>query len=546
MALDIIKLLKDHPELVLFVLLALAYLIGNIRIGNLELGAPPGMLIAGLIFGHFGFNLFEGIETIGLFFFLYAVAFQAGPGFFTVVLPDGFKYITLAAIATVVGFILTYIFTQIFQFDSGTAAGLLAGSLTSPAGVAAALETAPSEMSQNISISYALTYLIGDIAVLLLARNLPKVFRFDLIAQSRQAAEEKNVNEADDGDRSGHTWSLTLRSYQVNNPSLVGKNLFDFQNLTDCLVLRHKTRDGLMTEFEPATIMQLGDRLLIWGPIAQQDILDQLFGAEVADAELLNLKIVTQDITINKEKAIGKDLEKLGIHDDYACHVTKITRSGINLQINPELDISRGDVLTISGPEKNVEKLTQAIGYAERDFNATDLVTFAGGVVAGFLLGQITIDIGGINIGLGSAGGLLFVGIILGHLRSIHPTFGRVPPATLWIFKELGLLFFLAGVGVEAGHGFAEAVNRLGLPIFLSSLVIATLPVIAVFLYGIYILKMNPALLLGASTGAVTCTPAMAAVSADARSSIPTIGYAGTYAFATVMQAIAASLMTLI
>jgi putative transport protein len=167
-------------------------------------------------------------------------------------------------------------------------------------------------------------------------------------------------------------------------------------------------------------------------------------------------------------------------------------------------------------------------------------------VVAGFLLGQITIDIGGIYIGLGSAGGLLFVGIILGHLRSIHPTFGRVPPATLWIFKELGLLFFLAGVGVEAGHGFAEAVNRLGLPIFLSSLVISTLPVIAVFLYGIYILKMNPALLLGATTGAVTCTPAMAAVSADARSSIPTIGYAGTYAFATVMQAIAASLMTLI
>jgi len=544
MALDIIKLLKDHPELVLFVLLALAYLIGNIRIGNLELGAPPGMLIAGLIFGHFGFNLYGGIETIGLFFFLYAVAFQAGPGFFTVVLPDGFKYITLAAIATVVGFVLTYIFAQIFQFDTGTAAGLLAGSLTSPAGVAAALETAPSEMSQNISISYALTYLIGDIAVILLARNVPKVFRFDLIAQSRQAAEEKNVNEGDDGDR--NTWSLTLRSYQVNNPSLVGKNLVDFQNLTDCLVLRHKTRDGLITEFAPETIMQMGDRLLIWGPITQQDILDQLFGAEVADAELLNLKIVTQDITINKERAMGKTIEKLGIHDDYACHVTKITRSGINLQINPDLEISRGDVLTISGPEKNLEKLTQAIGYAERDVHATDLVTFAGGVVAGFLLGQITIDVGGIYIGLGSAGGLLFVGIILGYLRSIHPTFGRVPPATLWIFKELGLLFFLAGVGVEAGHGFAEAVNRLGLPIFLSSLVIATMPVIAVFIYGIYILKMNPALLLGASTGAVTCTPAMAAVSADARSSIPTIGYAGTYAFATVMQAIAASLMTLI
>ncbi len=545
MAIDIIQLLKDHPEVVLFVLLALAYLIGNIRLGSLELGAPPGMLIAGLIFGHFGFNLFEGIEIIGLFFFLYGVAFQAGPAFFSVVLPDGVKYIGLAAIATVAGFILTYIFAQVFNFEPAIAAGLLAGSLTSPAGVAAALETAPSEMSQDISISYALTYLIGDIAVLLLARNLPKLFHFDLVAKSRQAAAEKNVSEEDD-DRNSDNWSLTLRAYQVNNPSLIGKTIAEFQDFSQCLVLRYKTKDGLLTDFQPETKMELGDRLLIWGHISQQDILDQLFGAEVADADLLKLKIITQDITVNQEKVFGQSLETLGIHDKYACHVTKITRSGINLQINPELEISRGDVLTISGPENNLEKLTKVIGYVERDFNATDLVTFAGGVVAGFFLGQITISLAGIKIGLGSAGGLLFVGILLGYLRSIHPTFGRVPPATLWVFKELGLLFFLAGVGVEAGHGFVAAISKLGLPIFLCSLVIATVPVILVFIYGTYVLKMNPALLLGASTGAVTCTPAMAAVSADARSSIPTIGYAGTYAFATILQAIAASIMTLI
>ncbi|ELR99433.1 aspartate:alanine exchanger family transporter [Gloeocapsa sp. PCC 73106] len=544
MAINIVQLLKDHPELVLFVLLALAYLIGNIRIGSLELGAPPGMLIAGLIFGHFGFNVFEGIETIGLFFFLYAVAFQAGPAFFNVVLADGTKYITMGAIATVVGFVLTYLFAMVFQFDAGTAAGLLAGSLTSPAGVAAAIETAPSpEMIPQISISYAITYLIGDISVLLLARNIPKLFRFDLIAQSKKAAAEKHVNEGEDSNP--NSWTLTLRVYQVSNPSLVGKTILDLQKIVDCLVLRYKT-GGLVTEFDPETRLQKGDRLLIWGSIEQQDVLDQLFGAEVGDAELLAMKIISQDITINKEKAIGKTVRQLGIHDEHACHITKITRSGIDLGIHPELVINRGDVLAISGPQSNLEKLSKSLGYTERDVNATDLVTFAGGVVAGFMLGQINIEIGGIQIGLGSAGGLLFVGILLGYLRSIHPTFGRVPPATIWIFKELGLLFFLAGVGVEAGHGFVEAMGSLGLPIVLSSLVIATAPVLVVFLYGIYVLKMNPALLLGATTGAVTCTPAMAAVSADARSSIPTIGYAGTYAFATIFSAIASSLMTLI
>lgn len=546
MAINIVDLLKEHPELVLFILIALAYLIGNIRIGSLELGAPPGMLIAGLIFGHFGFNVFEGIEIVGLFFFLYAVAFQAGPAFFNVVLADGSKYITMGAIATVIGFVLTYLFAMVFQFDAGTAAGLLAGSLTSPAGVAAAIETAPDPgMIPQISISYAITYLIGDIAVLLLARNLPKLFRFDLIAQSKKAAAEKHVEEGDSVGSNNQGWALTLRVYQVNNPTLIGKTVSELQKMVDCLVLRYK-KAGLVTEFDPETRLQSGDRLLIWGPIDQQDVLDQLFGAEVADAELLAMKIVSQDITINKEEAIGKKVKQLGIHDEHACHLTKITRSGINLDIHPELEISRGDVLTISGPQSNLEKLTQVIGHTERDVNATDLVTFAGGVVAGFLLGQIYIEIGGIQIGLGSAGGLLFVGILLGYLRSIHPTFGRVPSATIWIFKELGLLFFLAGVGVEAGHGFVEAMGQLGLPIVLSSLVIATVPVMVVFIYGIYVLKMNPALLLGATTGSVTCTPAMAAVSADARSSIPTIGYAGTYAFATIFSAIAASLMTLI
>ncbi|TVQ42138.1 MAG: hypothetical protein EA365_15950 [Gloeocapsa sp. DLM2.Bin57] len=544
MAIDIIQLLKDSPELVSFVLLGLAYFIGNIRLGSLELGAPPGILIAGLIFGYFGFNVDEGLDTIGLFFFLYAVAFQAGPAFFSVVLPEGAKYVGLAAIATGIGFLLTYIFAQVFGFEAGIAAGLLAGSLTSPAGVAAALEAAP-QMSQSISISSALTFLIGDISAILLARSIPNLFRFDLVAESRKAAEEKNVTEGDQ-DRLDDDWSLTLRAYQVNNPSLIGKTMTEFHNFTQCLVLRYKRKNDVYTDFSPETTIELGDRLLIWGPIAQQDILDQLFGAEVADADLLKLKIITQDITINKERVFGQTLESLGIHDKYACHITRISRSGINLQINPELAISRGDVLTISGPEKNLEQLTKEIGYVERDFNATDLVTFAGGIVGGFLLGKINIIINGIKIGLGSAGGLLFVGILLGYLRSIHPTFGRVPPATLWIFKELGLLFFLAGVGIKAGQGFSEAISALDISFFLCSLVIATTPVLAVFIYGVYVLKMNPALVLGASTGAVTATPAMAAVSAEARSSIPTIGYAGTYAFATVLQAIAASVMTLI
>jgi len=555
MTLDLVALLKDHPELVLFVLLTLAYLIGNIRIGKLDLGAPPGMLIAGLVFGYLGFEIFPGIETIGLFLFLYAVAFQAGPAFFTVVLADGAKYVGLAAIATIAGFVAAYSANLIFHFDPGVTTGLLAGSLTSPAGVAAALETAAGgnlgdsqvpvqTIMRNISAVYAVTYLIGDVGVILLARSLPGWFRFDLRAESARAAAEKNVVEAD-GSLAHYPWSLTLRAYKVNKPDMVGKTIEELQQVTQCSILRHK-RNDLLIDLRRDGQVQLGDRLSVWGKVEHQDLLDDLFGAEVADQDLLTDKIANYEVTVTQPRAVGKTIQELEITQQYACYLTRVTRAGIDLALTPNLQIARGDVLMLSGTQSHLDELAEKLGYVERNVNATDLVTFAAGVVTGFLIGQIQIQVGGIDIGLGTAGGLLLVGLILGYLRSIHPTFGRVPPATLWVFRELGLLLFLAGVGVDGGHGLATALSASGPLVLLCSVVVATLPIIVAFLYGRHVLKMNPALLLGAVTGSVTCTPAMAAVSEDARSSIPTIGYAGTYAFATVFQAIACSIIALL
>ena len=550
MELDIVDLLKTHPELVLFVLLALSYLIGKTKIGWLDLGAPPGMLIAGLVLGALGFTIFPGIQTIGLFLFLYAVAFQAGPAFFSVVMSDGLNYVSLATIATLVGFVLTYGATLIFDFAPGVSAGLLTGSLTTPAGLAAALDVIrdgevvlPPDLTtehvlQNTNVTYALTFLIADIAVILLCRSLPGWFRFDLRAESVRAAQESHLQD----EHPAPNWALTLRAYEVRTSQVVDRSIADLQNLSQCKVLAHK-RDGMVLELQPHTSLQQGDRLAIWGKVEQQDLLDSLLGAEVADEELLSSKIINRDIIITKPEAVGKSIQELDSIQKYACYPLRLSRAGIDLTLTPELILARGDVLTLSGPQTWLDQVASQIGFFEREVNTTDLLTFSVGIIVGFLIGQISISVGGIAIGLGTSGGLLLMGLILGYLRSIHPSFGRVPPATLWVFKELGLLLFLAGVGVSAGQGLLAAMRSPGPIILLCSLVIATLPVIVAFLFGLYYLKMNPALLLGAVTGSVTCTPAMAAVSSDAKSSIPTIGYAGTYAFATILCAIAGSIM---
>lgn len=549
MELEIVGLLKSHPELVLFLLLALSYLLGRIRLGPLRLGAPPGMLIAGLVLGALGFTIFPGIQTIGLFLFLYAVAFQAGPAFFSMIMADGLNYASLAAIATVVGFGLTLGAHLIFDFDPGISAGLLTGSLTTPAGLAAALDViragefalppglTTEQILQNVNVTYALTFLVGDIAVILLCRSLPNVFGFDLRAESFKAGEKNQIKK----DPLTSNWSLTLRAYEVQKPDLIDKTIANLQQLSQCTVLAHKRNRSLL-ELHADNLLEFGDRVAIWGKVEQQDLLDALMGAEVADEELRSAKIVNRDVIITQSTAIGKSLEELDITQQYACYPLRLLRSGIDLSLTPSVTLSRGDVLTLSGPQIWLDKLASQMGFFEQEVNTTDLLTFSIGIIVGFLIGQISLKVGGIAIGLGTSGGLLLMGLILGYLRSTHPSFGRIPPATLWVFKELGLLLFLEGVGISAGQGLL-AMKSQGFIVLLCSVLISTLPVIIAFLFGLHYLKMNPALLLGAVTGAVTCTPAMSAVSDDAKSSIPTIGYAGTYAFATVLCAIAGSLM---
>ena len=549
MELEIVDLLKSHPELVLFLLLALSYLVGRIKVGRLKLGAPPGMLIAGLVLGALGFTIFPGIQTIGLFLFLYAVAFQAGPAFFSMIMADGLNYASLAAIATFVGFGLTYGAHLIFHFDPGISAGLLTGSLTTPAGLAAALDViragefvlppglTTEQILQNVNVTYALTFLVGDIAVILLCRSLPNFFGFDLRTESFKAGQKNHIKE----EPRAPNWSLTLRAYEVQKTDVIGKTIADLQQLSQCTVLAHKRNRSLL-ELQADNLLELGDRVAIWGKVEQQDLLDALMGAEVADEELRSAKIVNRDVIITQVAVIGKSLQELDITQQYACYPLRLLRSGIDLSLTPTVTLSRGDVLTLSGPQIWLDKLASQMGFFEQEVNTTDLLTFSIGIIVGFLIGQISLKVGGIAIGLGTSGGLLLMGLILGYLRSTHPSFGRIPPATLWVFKELGLLLFLEGVGISAGQGLL-AMKSQGFIVLLCSVLISTLPVIIAFLFGLHYLKMNPALLLGAVTGAVTCTPAMSAVSDDAKSSIPTIGYAGTYAFATVLCAIAGSIM---
>jgi putative transport protein len=206
----------------------------------------------------------------------------------------------------------------------------------------------------------------------------------------------------------------------------------------------------------------------------------------------------------------------------------------------------KADTLTVAGDSQAIERLTERIGSIEKDIKETDLVTFSFGIVIGLLIGLISLKIGSINIGIGSAGGLLLSGIIFGYLRASYPTFGRVPPAARYIIMELGLMFFMVNVGINAGAGVVEALISVGPVLILCGILVLILPVVVGYLFGTHILKLNPALLLGSLTGAMTSTPALSALQDAAKSSMPALGYAGTYAFANVLLTLAGTLIMLL
>ena len=173
-------------------------------------------------------------------------------------------------------------------------------------------------------------------------------------------------------------------------------------------------------------------------------------------------------------------------------------------------------------------------------------MTFAFGIVLGLLIGLISLKIGNITIGIGTAGGLLLSGIVFGYLRASYPTFGRVPPAARYILMELGLMLFMVNVGIDAGGRVVDTLLAVGPTLVLCGVLVLILPVTIGYLFGAYVLKLNPALLLGSLTGAMTSTPALSAVQDAAKSSMPALGYAGTYAFANVLLTVAGTLMMIL
>ncbi|MGL5770509.1 MAG: aspartate:alanine antiporter [Plesiomonas shigelloides] len=556
MNIDVSALLNGNDILLLFVVLALGLCLGKLRFGSIQLGNSIGVLVVSLLLGQMHFSLNAEALSLGFMLFIFCVGIEAGPNFFAIFFRDGKNYLLLALVVVVTALIIAFALGRWLGWDIGLTAGLLAGSMTSTPVLVGARESLLSGSHNiadpalvrtalsNLSLGYALTYLVGLVSLILAARYLPKLQRQDLVTSAQEIARERGL----DPDSQRKVYLPIIRAYRVG-PELVewsgGKNLRELgiYRQTGCYIERIR-RNGILASPDGDAVLQVGDEIALVGYPDSHARLDPSFreGKEVFDRDLLDLRVVTEEIVVKNDSVVGKRLAHLRLTDQ-GCFLNRIVRSQIEMPIDDTIVLNKADVLHVSGDARRVRGLADRVGFISIHSQVADLLAFCSFFIIGLMVGQVTFQFSQFTFSFGNAAGLLFSGIMLGFLRANHPTFGYVPQGALTMTKEFGLMVFMVGVGLSAGSGMNNEVDSIGLQMIFGGLLVSLGPVIIAYLFGAYVLKMNRAMLFGAIMGARTLAPAMEVINTLSRSNIPALGYAGTYAIANVLLTLAGSLI---
>lgn len=559
MNIDVVLLLQENPILLIFCVLAIGLSIGKIRFGNFQLGNSIGVLMTSLVMGHLGFSFSSETLIIGFMLFIYCVGIEAGPNFFGIFFRDGKHYLILSMTVLVTAIAITYVCTQYLHIDFGLSAGMMAGALTSTPVLVGAQDAINSGLSgiprdmtfdivmENLSVGYAMSYLVGLISMIVFAKVLPKFQKQNLSDSAQQIARERGLGSSSQR----KVYLPIIRAYRVGTELIDwtdGKNLRELgiYRQTGCYIERIR-RNGILARPDGDAILQEGDEIALVGFPDSHARLDPRFrnGKEVFDRNLLDLRVVEEEIVVKSDSMVGKRLADLNL-SEYGCFLNRVVRAQIEMPMDLDIVLAKGDVLQVSGEKSRVHGLARKIGFISIHSQMADLLAFCSFFIMGILLGLITMTFGQVSFSLGNAVGLLLSGITLGFLRANHPTFGYVPQGALNIIKDLGLMVFMVGIGLSAGGKMFAHLAQVGPTIFAVAFLVSVIPVVLAYLVGAHILKMNRALLLGAVIGARTCAPAMDIVNDYAKSAIPALGYAGTYAIANILMTLAGTILVIL
>lgn len=547
----LVDTLRGYPELAVFLTLGLGYWIGNIRIGGFSLGAVTGTLLMGVLIGQLGITISSDLKSVFFLLFLFAVGYGVGPQFFRGLKSDGLIQVLFAVMICLICLAVTWLAARLAGFDAGTAAGLFAGSQTISAVIGVGTDTIknlglPADqaraMINHIPVAYAVTYIFGTAGTAWILASLgPKLLGVNLPAACREY--EKKISGGSGRDGITAYQAVIVRSYRLENGDLAGKTVAEAEGCFGGkrIQIERIDRGGEMLETEPATGLEIGDVLAVAG--RHPDLVEEgekTIGPEVEHRELLDVPVEGLEVVLTNKRAAGKTLAELISSEEvrrefHGVFLRRVIRGGQELPLQPGLKLDRGDRLRLVGMVRDVERIAEAIGYPDRESTKTDMVFVGFGILLGGLFGALAVRIGGISLSLSTSGGALIAGLVFGWLRSVHPTFGRIPAPSLWIMNSVGLTMFIAAVGIDSGPSFVAGFKELGLALFIAGVAATSIPMIAGVLLGRFVFKFDPAINLGVNAGARVTTAALGAITEAAKSQVPALGYTVPYAISNTL-----------
>jgi putative transport protein len=554
MATWFVGMLRQHPELALFLTLALGYAIGKLRLGSITLGSVVGVLIAGVLVGQLGVKVSSDLKTAFFLLFLFAIGYRTGPQFFSGLKSSGFPQIALTVVFCVSALALTYGAARTLGYDAGTAGGLMGGTTTESATVGTATDAIQrlgldpartQELLSNIAVAFAVTYFLAVLTNIgFLSRVAPRILGVDLAAEC--AALEKSMGLMDESATATGYRTFALRAYRAEGDGFVGKSVGSVERACfergQRLLLPRLRRGDAVIDTTAETVIGRGDVLAVAGRTALVIAAQAAIGPEVDDKPLLDVEVEAVDVVITEKAVVGLTLgelvRKTGPELLRGVGVRKIVRAGAELPLAAGTRLARGDVVTLVGILRDAERVAVLLGYVDRPTNITEMALVGVAVFLGGVIGIPALRVRGLEVGLSESVGVLLGGLILGWLRSVDRRIPRLPDAVVTLFDSLGLTAFLAVTALAAGPDFVRGLQQSGVSLLVAGLVIVILPQLLTLLTGKFVFRMHPGILLGVCCGAGTSAPALAAVQEVAKSKVPTLGYGVTYALGNVLLAL--------
>ena len=543
-----------HIALLYAMVIAIGVYLGKIKFGGIALGVTF-VLFAGILAGHFGLtaptNILTFIQDFGLILFVFMIGLQVGPGFFESFGKGGIT-LNMLSVGTVLLNVAVMFACYFIFFDTSNPVnlpmmvGTMYGAVTNTPGLGAANEALssvfPNGGAPQIASGYACAYPLGVLGIIGATIALRFICRISL------NKEEKALEDADAEDTHVKPHQMHL---QVTNSYLAGRTILQIHDfLNRDFVCSRLLHDGHVTIPNRDTILELGDQLFIVCAEADAEAIIAFIGPEIQVAwEKTDQPMVSKRILVTKSSINGKTLGQMHFSSVYGVNVTRITRQGMDLFASPHLPLQVGDRVMVVGPEDLVNRVADVLGNSIKRLDAPNIATIFIGILVGIIFGSLPIAIPGmpVPLKLGIAGGPLIIAILIGRYGYKIRLVTYTTTSANMMLREIGLVLFLASVGIKAGAGFWDTVVQGdGLKYVYTGFIITVIPILIIGTLARLKFKFNYFTIMGMIAGTYTDPPALAYANQTCSKEAPAIGYSTVYPLSMFLRILAAQLTILL